>query len=104
MQTSIEFGYTLTQHQGHVVHGGVPRRGNTVNLYSLPLHFGKQIIRSHGGETMPKYDIPRHLRPQKQEKLNLEQLVSEYYPLKQINSAISAMRDGTTAIRVMISF
>ena len=100
----IELGYTLTQRQGRVVLVGVPRRGNAVNLYSLPLHFGKQIIGSHGGETRPQYDIPRYLRMQEQGKLNLEELVSEHYSLAQINRAISAMRDGSTAGRVMIRF
>ena len=100
----IELGYTLTQRQGRVVLVGVPRRGNAVNLYSLPLHFGKQIIGSHGGETRPQYDIPRYLRMQEQGKLHLEELVSEHYSLAQINRAISAMRDGSTAGRVMIRF
>ena len=31
-----------------VVLVGVPRQGNTVNLYSLPLHFGKQLIEQGG--------------------------------------------------------
>ena len=44
----IELGYELTHRQGRVVLVGVPRRGNTVNLYSLPLHFGKQLTGSHG--------------------------------------------------------
>ena len=41
---------------------------------------------------------------QEQGKLNLEELVSEHYLLAQINRAISAMRDGSTAGRVMIRF
>ncbi len=100
----IELGYELSHHQGRIVLVGVPRHGNTVNLYSLPLHFGKQLIGSHGGEIMPQYDIPRYLRLQEKGKLHLEQLVSNHYSLEQINSAITAMRDGATAGRVMIRF
>ena len=100
----IELGYTLTHREGRVVLVGVPRRGNTVNLYSLPLHFGKQLIGSQGGEALPQHDIPRYLRLQERGKLQLEQLVSAHYALEEINVAINAMRDGATAGRVMIRF
>ena len=100
----IELGYELSHRQGRVVLVGVPRRGKTVNLNSLPLHFGKQLIGSQGGEAQPENDIPRYLRLQEQGKLQLEQLVSAHYSLDQINSAVRAMRDGTTAGRVMIRF
>ena len=83
---------------------GVPRQEKTVNLYSLPLHFGKQLIGSQGGETQPQHDIPRYLRLQQRGQLQLEQLVSAHYTLHEINRAIRAMRDGDTAGRVMIRF
>ena len=95
--TIIELGYALTHRQGRVVLVGVPRLGNTMNLYSLPLHFGKQLIGSQGGETLPQQDIPRYLRLQQRGKIQLEQLVSAHYSLEKVNSAISAMRDGATA-------
>ena len=102
--TIIELGYRLTHRQGRVVLVGVPRQEKTVNLYSLPLHFGKQLIGSQGGETLPQHDIPRYLRLQQRGQLQLEQLVSAHYALDEINRAIHAMRDGATAGRVMIRF
>ncbi len=100
----IELGYQLTHRQGRVILVGVPRQGNNVSLYSLPLHFGKQLIGSQGGEAQPQNDIPRYLRLQQEGKLQLEQLVSAHYSLEKINTAINAMRDGDTAGRVMIRF
>ena len=100
----IELGYGLTHRQGRVILVGVPRQGNNVNLYSLPLHFGKRLTGSQGGESKPQHDIPRYLRLQQQGLLQLQQLVSAHYPLERINNAISAMRDGATAGRVMINF
>jgi len=100
----IELGYRLSHERGRVILVGVPRHGNNVSLYSLPLHFGKQLTGSQGGETHPQQDIPRYLRLQQQGKLQLNQLISAHYPLEQINSAITAMRDGATAGRVMITF
>jgi len=100
----IELGYRLSHARGRVILVGVPRRGNNMSVYSLPLHFGKQLIGSQGGETHPQHDIPRYLRLQQQGKLKLDQLTSAYYPLEEINSAIAALRDGATAGRVMITF
>ena len=62
----IELGYNLTDRHGRVVLVGVPRRGNTVNLYSLPLHFGKQLTGSQSGEAVPQRH-PRYLRLQTRE-------------------------------------
>ena len=104
LPTIIELGYGLTHSRGRVVLVGVPRQGNTVNLYSLPLHFGKELTGSQGGESQPHYDIPRYLRLQRRGQLELEQLVSAHYSLDEINLAIRAMRDGATAGRVMIHF
>jgi S-(hydroxymethyl)glutathione dehydrogenase/alcohol dehydrogenase len=104
LPTIIELGYRLTHRQGRVVLVGVPRQGNMVNFYSLPLHFGKQLIGSQGGESLPQHDIARYLRLQQRGQLQLEQLVSAHYALDEINLAIRAMRDGATAGRVMIRF
>jgi len=98
----IEQGYRLTHSQGRVILVGVPRQGNTVNLYSLPLHFGKVLMGSHGGECQPQRDIPRYLRLLQQGRLQLDRFVSARYSLEQINDAIAAMRDGATAGRVML--
>jgi len=100
----IELGYKLTNQKGRIVLVGIPRKGNNINIHSLPLHFGKQLIGSHGGEILPEYDIPRYLKLEQQSKLQLKQLVSAHYPLEKINSALSAMRNGATAGRVMIRF
>ena len=84
MPDIIELGYSITHRLGRVVLVGVPRRGNTVNLYSLPLHFGKQLTGSQGGEALPTRHPPL-LRLQEERKLQLEQLVSARYPLEHIN-------------------
>lgn len=98
----IEQGYLLTQGQGRVILVGVPRQGSNVSLHTLPLHFGKLLTGSHGGESQPARDIPRYLRLLQQGKLKLDRFVSARYPLEEINTAIAAMRDGATAGRVMI--
>ena len=98
----IEQGYRLTHGQGRVILVGVPRQGTTVSLNTLPLHFGKLLAGSHGGECRPERDIPRYLRLLQHGQLQMHRLVSHRYPLEEINTAIAAMRDGSTSGRVMI--
>ncbi|QNJ30601.1 alcohol dehydrogenase protein superfamily/ zinc-type [Synechococcus sp. PROS-9-1] len=98
----IEQGYRLTHSQGRVILVGVPRQGNKTNLYTLPLHFGKILTGSHGGESKPAEDIPRYLRLLQKGQIQFHRLVSARYSLEEINSAIDAIRDGSTAGRVMI--
>lgn len=98
----IEQGYRLTHARGRVILVGVPRSGHNLNVHSLPLHFGKILTGSQGGESSPQHDIPRYLRLLHQGRFCLDRLVSARYPLEQINTAIAALRDGDTAGRVMI--
>jgi S-(hydroxymethyl)glutathione dehydrogenase/alcohol dehydrogenase len=98
----IEQGYRLTHSQGRVILVGVPRQGNKAAFHTLPLHFGKVLTGSHGGECKPAEDIPRYLRLLQQGRLQLDRVVSARYSLEEINTAIDAMRDGSTAGRVMI--
>ena len=72
------------------------------NIFSLPLHFGKTITGSLGGECHPERDIPRYIELLRNGLLSLEDLISECYKLDDINSAITSMRTGKTAGRVII--
>jgi len=49
----IELGYNILKPQGKRVLVGVPKKGNNINIFSLRMHFGKSIIGSHWGETVP---------------------------------------------------
>ena len=57
----IEFGYSEVADKGKVVLVGVPKIGERINIFSLPIHFGKQIIGSHGGNSQPDIDIPKYI-------------------------------------------
>ena len=98
----IEGGYNLVKNQGRVVLVGVPRKGNNINIYSLPMHFGKKLSGSQGGEAVPELDIPRYLGLYSQGRLKLEQLIAARYGLDCINDAIEDMRSGKLSGRCMI--
>ena len=98
----IEFGYNIIKPQGKVVLVGVPKKGNNINIFSLPLHFGKSITGSHGGETIPQRDIPRYFELYRNGRLQLKNLLTKTYTLEQINDAIADMREGKLSGRCLI--
>lgn len=99
----IELAYELTGPKGRVVCVGVPRKAQRISIYSLPLHFGKSLSGSHGGETNPTEDIPRYLRMLNAGKLSLAPLITHEFSLEQINDAIAMMRSGEIAGRCVIA-
>lgn len=100
----IQLAYELTKPQGRTILVGVPKKGNNISIYSLPLHFGKIIKGSHGGETNPTTDIPRYVKLLDAGVLKLEKIISKEFSLQDINTAIGAMRSGELAGRCLIRF
>jgi len=98
----IQSGYALTGPQGRVILVGVPRKGSDTTLYTLPLHFGKVLTGSHGGEADPAVDIPRYQRLFHQGRIQLRPLLTESWPLERIDDAMARMRDGSLAGRCLI--
>jgi S-(hydroxymethyl)glutathione dehydrogenase/alcohol dehydrogenase len=98
----IETGYRLTKPQGRVVLVGVPKQGNDISIHSLPLHFGKGLAGSHGGEAIPETDIPRYQNLFRHGRMKLRELITDRFSLDQINTAIDKMRAGTLVGRCLI--
>ena len=100
----IEMGYQITKAQGRVTLVGVPRDGNDIRIHSLPLHFGKGLSGSHGGEAIPQDDIPRYHRLYCCGRIQLKNLITNCYPLDRINEALDHVRSGRVAGRCLIRF
>jgi len=90
----IELAYELTHADGRTILVGVPRKGDNISIYSLPLHFRKILTGSHGGSAEPHIDIPRYLRLMRAGKLSLDGLVTHEFPLEDVNDAIATVRRG----------
>ena len=88
----IEAGYKLINNQGRLILVGVPKLNNNINIFPLPLHFGKKIIGSFGGECNPQDDIKRYIKLMNSGKFALEDLITERYKLQDINIAISRIK------------
>ncbi len=98
----IELAYRLTNPRGRTVLVGVPPKDSAASIYTLPLHFDKKILGSHGGECQPAFDIPKYVRLYQDGKLKLDQIIGQRYPLTDINQAIDDMRTGAIAGRALI--
>lgn len=98
----IEQAYELTHADGKTILVGVPKKGDNISIYSLPLHFKKVLTGSHGGGAEPHVDIPRYIRLMQAGKFNLAGLVTDEFKLDQINEAIAVMRSGEAG-RVLVA-
>ena len=90
----IELAYDLTHADGKTILVGVPRKGDNISIYSLPLHFRKVLTGSHGGSAEPHVDIPRLVRLMTAGKMTLDGLVTHEFPLEDVNDAIATVRRG----------
>jgi S-(hydroxymethyl)glutathione dehydrogenase/alcohol dehydrogenase len=97
----IEQAYDLTHADGRTILVGVPRKGDNVSIYTLPLHFKKVLKGSHGGSVSPEVEIPRLINLVRLGKMRIEGLVTHTFPLTQVNEAIAALRSGEAA-RVLL--
>lgn len=97
----IELAYDLTHADGRTILVGVPRKGDNVNIYTLPLHFKKVLKGSHGGSVSPDIEIPRLIHLVRAGKMRLDGLVTHTFTLEQVNEAIAALRSGEAA-RVLL--
>lgn len=98
----IQMGYEITKPQGKVILVGVPRKNNNISIYSLPLHFGKKISGSHGGESIPEIDILRYQSLFEEGRIKLRELITDKYTLEDINSAIGGLKTGNISGRCLI--
>ena len=94
VRSVIETAYNICSPIGRTVLVGVPDPKDPAAIPTLPLHFGKKLIGSHGGSSKPHIDIPRLIRLVEQGKLDLSTIPLTERPLSEINEAISDLRAG----------
>ena len=94
--------YNSTSNTGRTIFAGVPHHEEQITIDSFPLHFGRKMLGSHGGESVPDVDIARYLRLYELGKLNLNEQISHTFSLDDINEAVSVVREGK-ANRVLVS-
>lgn len=94
--------YEMTKPSGKTVLVGVPKKGEETSIYTLPLHFGRTIQGTHGGDGDPTVDIPRYMALEQSGKFDSSKLITDRFSLSEINVAIDKMIDGSLAGRCLI--
>lgn len=100
---AIEICYEISSAKARVILVGVPTKGKKASFYTLPMHFGKTIMGSEGGGSIPQRDIPRLLELVSKGLLNFNDYPTHKFPFSQINDAVMQLRNGLTG-RIIIDF
>ena len=95
--------FALAGPLGRCIGVGVMHHERQLTLNTLPLHMGKVLRGSHGGESQPAEDVPRYLRMMRDGRFDPRGFVSHRLPLEQINDGIDRMRSGEV-IHAMVHF
>lgn len=90
----LEKAVTLVGPQGRCIGVGVMPHDRKLSINTLPLHLGKILRGSHGGESRPAEDIPRYLRMMRDHRFDPRGMITHRVPLSGINEAIGRMRAG----------
>ncbi|GJL49441.1 MAG: dehydrogenase [Nitrospirales bacterium] len=100
--TTMELAFQVTKEQGGTcVLAGNLEHGGEISLDPFALIKGKRLLGTCGGETTMDQDLPRFASLYQQGSLMLGQLISQVFPLGEINTAFEAMKKGVMG-RVLI--
>jgi Zn-dependent alcohol dehydrogenase len=100
---AIEICYEVSLSNARVILVGVPKAENKASIYTLPLHFGKILKGSEGGQSKPDRDIPFLLQLISDGQLKFEDYPTHSFRLSSINQAVSELKNGTIG-RMIIDF
>jgi S-(hydroxymethyl)glutathione dehydrogenase/alcohol dehydrogenase len=91
----IELAYEFSHPHARVLLVGVPKKGEQSSFYTLPLHFGKILMGSQGGGSIPQTDIPYLLNSLETGQIDFTDFPTRNFNLEEVNNAISCLRSGS---------
>ncbi|MBE2179997.1 MAG: zinc-binding dehydrogenase [Chthoniobacterales bacterium] len=98
----IETAYDLAKLRGgRCVLFGVMPSDQRVSIHTLPLHFGRMLTGSEGGQSRPHEDIPRILGQLADAAIDWRGFISHRGGLDDANGLIERMRSGEVVHAVM---
>lgn len=101
---SIEKGYEVLSKTGHMVLLGVSPLNEKIKIDPMPLHFGKVISGSFGGNTIPEEDIPIIQELINSNKEHFDKYIFKKFKLDDINTAIYELKSNPNFSRALIDF
>ncbi len=100
---AIEQGFRMSARRGMIVLVGLPPVTETVTLPTVLRWSERMVTTSTMGTTRLSVDIPKLVALYQAGRLKLDELISNRYPLEQINEAIEGVERGE-ALRNVIMF
>lgn len=100
----IEMAYELLSKKGVLCLVGVTPEGEKIEIDPMPLHYGRKIIGSFGGQAVPQEDIPKILELIESDETWFKEVIGESYLLDEVNDAVELLKMGRNAGRILISF
>jgi len=100
VKSVIELAYNLTHPKGTCVLVGVP--SEKVTMYTLPIHLGKVLTGSEGGDCKPDIDIPRVIKLNQSGRLSFDGIITHEFSLDDVNAALDLVRSGSAG-RVLLN-
>ena len=98
----IEKAYDLTRMRGgRCVLFGVLPKDKKISIQTLPLHFGRTLTGSEGGQSRPHDDIPAILAQVASGAFDPTGFISRRGSLAEINQVMAEMRDGSVVHAVL---
>jgi S-(hydroxymethyl)glutathione dehydrogenase/alcohol dehydrogenase len=98
----IEKAYDLTRMRGgRCVLFGVLPKDKKISIQTLPLHFGRTLTGSEGGQSCPHEDIPAILSQIAGGDFDASGFINRRGSLAEVNEVISEMRSGSVVHAVL---
>ena len=94
---------SATKYGGYVNIVGVPPYGGKISVDAYPLHDGKCLVGTSGGQTRKEKDFPKYIELYFAGKLKLDELITHRFGLDEINDAFLAMEKGELG-RAIVEF
>lgn len=102
LKITMEQAYESASNNGVINLVGNPAQNEKIEIDALKLHYGKKLIGGHGGGSKPEKDFNRYINLYLSGKLKLNQLISNVYPIEQVNEAIEDLRKGSVRRNIII--
>jgi len=98
----IEEAYDLTRMRGgRCVLFGVLPKDKKISIQTLPLHFGRTLTGSEGGQSRPDEDIPKILSQVARGEFDPSGFVNRRGSLSEVNEVMAEMRRGSVIHAVL---
>jgi S-(hydroxymethyl)glutathione dehydrogenase/alcohol dehydrogenase len=92
---SMEIAFQSVRNNGGLcVLAGNLSQGECISIDPFDLIKGRRIVGSWGGETKPDGDIPVYVKYFLSGRMKLDQLITHYYQLAEVNQALNDLEKG----------